>query len=292
MSELGQHLKEVREQKQISLDDLQRTTKIQKRYLLAIEEGRFETLPGLFYARAFVKTYAEAIGLDSEPLFAEYRDELPNPRRESVELPSRTERSKAPPITNKKKRVTSFMPALIWVALVLIAVVGIWVGAKWLSQQSGEVVTPDETSENLDADLGTISEVDDPESEPNTGETDEEEESAEEVTEEEPVEEAKLVFIESRGNTSYFEIEGTDQFKAFVEISDRSYVDIKNGLGNTFYSGEPTTGVEISEDFSAEEEIIFNFGASQNVQLTINEEPVEFPLNNAHQKINVRFSEE
>lgn len=49
MSELGSYLKQVREEKMITLDDLQRTTKIQKRYLVAIEEGNFDTLPGIFF---------------------------------------------------------------------------------------------------------------------------------------------------------------------------------------------------------------------------------------------------
>ncbi len=52
MSELGSYLKQVREEKMITLDDLQRTTKIQKRYLVAIEEGNFDTLPGIFLCQS------------------------------------------------------------------------------------------------------------------------------------------------------------------------------------------------------------------------------------------------
>jgi len=64
VSELGLVLQKAREEKGISLDEIQRITKIQRRYLEAIERGHFHVLPGHFYARAFIKSYAEAVGLD------------------------------------------------------------------------------------------------------------------------------------------------------------------------------------------------------------------------------------
>src|SRR5690606_40205179 len=67
----------AREEKSLTLDELQNITRIQKRYLVAIEEGKYEILPGKFYARAFIKQYAEAVGLEPEILFDEYRNEIP-----------------------------------------------------------------------------------------------------------------------------------------------------------------------------------------------------------------------
>ena len=60
--EIGENLREAREAKEISLDDIQEMTKIQKRYLVAIEAEDFHVLPGRFYARAFIKEYAQAVG--------------------------------------------------------------------------------------------------------------------------------------------------------------------------------------------------------------------------------------
>ena len=75
--EVGKKLHDARVAKGYTLDDLQQATKIQKRYLIAIEDEKFDELPGDFYVRAFVKQYADTVGLDGEDLLKEYDDDLP-----------------------------------------------------------------------------------------------------------------------------------------------------------------------------------------------------------------------
>ncbi len=98
MSELGQVLQRAREEKNISLDDIQKVTKIQRRYLEAIERGHFHVLPGHFYARAFIKSYAEAVGLDPNELLSHFQSDLPaQPPQEQLErLRRRRAASKEP----------------------------------------------------------------------------------------------------------------------------------------------------------------------------------------------------
>lgn len=79
MSDLGALLRKAREQRGYTLDDIQEVTKIRKRYLEAIETGDYKVLPGSFYVRAFVKTYAETVGLDAEEVLRLYQKELPKP---------------------------------------------------------------------------------------------------------------------------------------------------------------------------------------------------------------------
>src|SRR5690625_6120585 len=85
---IGARLKEAREEKGISLESLEETTKIQKRYLQAIEEENFNILPGKFYARAFIKEYALAVNLNVDELFEEYEEDLRSEEHTS-ELQSR-----------------------------------------------------------------------------------------------------------------------------------------------------------------------------------------------------------
>src|SRR5699024_12342076 len=75
MNEIGEILKDARIEKGYTLDDLQQITKIQKRYLQAIEDGNTDILPGRFYMRAFVKQYADIVDLDGEELLEEHLTE-------------------------------------------------------------------------------------------------------------------------------------------------------------------------------------------------------------------------
>lgn len=84
MSELGQMLKKARLEQGISLEQLQETTKIRKRYLECIEVGDYKALPGNFYVRAFIKSYAEAVGLDPAEVLSLYRNVLPEMNADTV----------------------------------------------------------------------------------------------------------------------------------------------------------------------------------------------------------------
>lgn len=84
MSDLGQLLKKARLEKGISLEDLQETTKIRKRYLECIEEGNYKALPGNFYVRAFIKSYSEAVGLEPNEVLQLYRNVIPEVNAEPV----------------------------------------------------------------------------------------------------------------------------------------------------------------------------------------------------------------
>ncbi len=77
MSDLGHLLRKARTEKEITLDQLQELTKIRKRYLDAIEQGKYEVLPGNFYVRAFIKQFAEAVGLDPDEVFRLYAHSIP-----------------------------------------------------------------------------------------------------------------------------------------------------------------------------------------------------------------------
>ena len=74
-SAIGQELQQARLDKGLSLDDIQQSTKIQKRYLAAIESGQFDQLPGAFYERAFVRQYATAVGIDAVAFMQKYENE-------------------------------------------------------------------------------------------------------------------------------------------------------------------------------------------------------------------------
>jgi len=88
---IGSDLPEERERRGLELADIETRKKIRVRYLAALEQSRYEILPGATYARAFLRDYAEALGLDPSPGLAELPaldDPAETPRRRLPGCPS------------------------------------------------------------------------------------------------------------------------------------------------------------------------------------------------------------
>ncbi len=71
--EIGDELRRAREARGLSLRDIQAETKIRLRYLEALEDGDFSVIPGEVYARGFLRSYAQQLGLNSEEIMDRYR---------------------------------------------------------------------------------------------------------------------------------------------------------------------------------------------------------------------------
>jgi cytoskeleton protein RodZ len=72
----GERLKREREQRGITLDDISLSTKIGTRLLRALEEDKFEQLPGGIFNKGFVRAYARHLGIDEEQAISDYLAEL------------------------------------------------------------------------------------------------------------------------------------------------------------------------------------------------------------------------
>ncbi len=78
---IGLVLERARKDRGLSLEEAERATKIRKRYLIGLENDDYTVLPDAVYARGFLKTYANFLGLDGDGLSQELRTRK-KPRRE------------------------------------------------------------------------------------------------------------------------------------------------------------------------------------------------------------------
>ena len=69
---LGARLKEQRQKRGITLDEISKSTKIGTRFLEAVEEDQFDRLPGGIFNKGFIRAYARSIGADEEQAVADY----------------------------------------------------------------------------------------------------------------------------------------------------------------------------------------------------------------------------
>ena len=73
MPEIGATLREARMRARIDISEIETETKIRAKYLRALENEEWDLLPGTTYVKTFLRTYADALGLDSKLLVEEYR---------------------------------------------------------------------------------------------------------------------------------------------------------------------------------------------------------------------------
>lgn len=79
--EIGAALARRRQEKGLSLRDVEQATKIRTRYLEGLEQEDYDMLPDQVYVRGFLKTYANFLGLDGERLSREFKEQR-GPRRD------------------------------------------------------------------------------------------------------------------------------------------------------------------------------------------------------------------
>jgi cytoskeletal protein RodZ len=97
MNEFADELRAAREAKHISLADLSASTKIQMKYLKAIEGGEFSFLPET-YIRAFIRDYAKALQIDPDAVIAKYEASMKKvPESNQVLQPEPAEPEQTPP---------------------------------------------------------------------------------------------------------------------------------------------------------------------------------------------------
>lgn len=79
VADVAARLRFAREEAGLSIEDLSARTKIKRPTLLAIEQGAFERLPGEFFTRAFLRTYARELHLPVDEVMADYDSARPVP---------------------------------------------------------------------------------------------------------------------------------------------------------------------------------------------------------------------
>ena len=88
MFELGNSLREARVRQGLDFPQVELATKIRAKYLRALEDEAFEVLPSETYVKGFLRSYAEALGLDGQVYVDEFTSRYGSERRHD-ELPRR-----------------------------------------------------------------------------------------------------------------------------------------------------------------------------------------------------------
>ena len=85
MSEIGETLRQARMRARIDVSEIEAKTKIRAKYLRALENEEWGLLPGQTFVKSFLRTYAQALGLDAKALLEEYRLSHETPNESALE---------------------------------------------------------------------------------------------------------------------------------------------------------------------------------------------------------------
>lgn len=138
MAEIGATLREARMRARIDVSEIEAQTKIRAKYLRALENEEWDLLPGPTFVRSFLRTYAQALGLDDKALVDEYRRQYEQPSElEHQPVMSSARGTRPRPIRDRRTpgggaRISrGYMIALgVLSVVILLLIVGLITGKK------------------------------------------------------------------------------------------------------------------------------------------------------------------
>jgi cytoskeletal protein RodZ len=293
VTELGKRLKEAREAKDYSLDDLQRVTKIQKRYLIGIEEGSYDKMPGKFYVRAFIKQYCEAVGLQPEVIFEEYKDDIPTTYEDEIPVSlSRVQSRKG--VSGGSSKALDVIPKLLIAIFVIAVLIALWVFVQnKVADNAGTAGTSNK--EPVAVDQQDLPSEEEPveEEDKDQKESNEENKSEEEKETKEKEENAgqSLEDVKTEGTKTTYELKNTDQFKLELAAKGDAWVAVYNSKDEVLFQGMLYNGDKKEFDLTADQQAYLVIGNAANTAINVNGKLLQYkiPTDTVRQDIIIQY---
>jgi cytoskeletal protein RodZ len=128
MPDIGETLRDARMRARIDVSEMEAQTKIRAKYLRALENEEWSLLPGATFVKSFLRTYAQALGLDGRALVEEYRKSYEAPGEGTgepiVASPARARARRSPPRPSRGYAIAIGAISLVIVALIVALLSG------------------------------------------------------------------------------------------------------------------------------------------------------------------------
>ncbi len=267
----------------MSLEDLQAATKIQKRYLLAIEQGNYDIIPGKFYVRAFIKQYAEAVGLNPEQLFEEFRKDVPSTYNDEVsdKLSNIKPQRELPKPASK---VLELLPTILIIGGILVVIAIIYVIVQAVNQDSGQKnnQTAPQKSESKyevseDSSLAKDQKKKEKASSDDKENTSKKDDSSKDDSSKDD-EAVSLKATNTEGSTTTYEVSGADEMELTISASQASWLRVRDESGKVLKMGELKDGESFKTDLSELSKIDIRLGNATGIDIKVNDETLKYEL--------------
>ncbi|UOY90721.1 DUF4115 domain-containing protein [Bacillus glycinifermentans] len=264
----------------MSLDDLQAATKIQKRYLTALEEGNYDVIPGKFYVRAFIKQYAEAVGLNSEELFEEFKKDIPDSYNDEVsdKLSSIKPQRELPAPASK---ALELLPTLLVSAGVIVVIAIIYVIVQAVmgggNENSAEQTKTEETESKYDVSKDSPLKNENQKNADNekSGAEDKKDDDAQKTADKK---ELSIKAVNSQGSSTTYEVSGADKLELEVTTTADSWVRVRDAKGTSLKEGMMKKGDSFQKNITDQDQIELRVGYAPGVEIKINGKVLSYEL--------------
>ena len=268
--QIGEILKDARLEKGFSLEEVSQLTKIQIRHLKAIEENNFSMIPGNFYARVFIKEYANVVDLDFKALLDEHHHEIPTVEQ-AVDY-TQLSRSRKKSSSSKSSPFATILPTIIVFVLLFGVVFFIWQTLQDRSK-SPDVGEEVQTDQSIGDQVSIPSNGDDDQNQDDTdtGDADVQDEP------EEIVEESDLSLVSYENAVSNYQFNTTDEsIELAIESSGSNWLEVEDELGNRlYYEVLQASGSPVTFDISDQNFVYLRFGNPGDITIIVNDIEVE-----------------
>lgn len=266
----------------MSLEDLQTVTKIQKRYLLAIEQGNYDIIPGKFYVRAFIKQYAEAVGLNSEQLFEEFRKDVPSTYNDEVSDKLSTIKPQRE-LPKPASKVLELLPTILIIGGVLVVIAIIYVIVQAVNQDSGQKnhqTAPQQSESKYEVSEDSSLAKDQKKKEKNSSD-DEEKSSEKEDSSKDSSKDDETVSLKAtntEGSTTTYEVTGADEMELTISAKQTSWLRVRDESGKVLKMGELKDGESFKTDLSELSQVDIRLGNASGIDIKVNDETLKYEL--------------
>ncbi len=150
--EIGETLRKAREARGLSLENVAELTKINIKYIKAIENDSFDALPGGIYTRGFLRSYARLLGLDPKELLLGFEKQNSGATNDLSEdqTPAAFNFPPKEPLSARKFKKPAYY--LAFAVIIILAGCLLWAGYAHIVKSSGsgrEAVKPEILIERL-----------------------------------------------------------------------------------------------------------------------------------------------
>lgn len=262
----------------MSLEDLQTVTKIQKRYLLAIEQGNYDIIPGKFYVRAFIKQYAEAVGLNPEQLFEEFRKDVPSTYNDEVsdKLSNIKPQRELPKPASK---VLELLPTILIIGGIIVVIAIIYVIVQAVNHDSGQKnnqAAPQQSESKYEVSEDSSLAKDQKKKE--KASSDDKEKSSKKDDSSKDDETVSLKATNTEGSTTTYEVSGADEMEIKISASQASWLRVRDESGKVLKMGELKDGESFKTDLSDLSQVDIRLGNASGIDIKVNDETLKYEL--------------